>query len=320
MDAKTWTAVRDLMHILMLLFLAAAFLFVLTWTNTIKCKAIPGWCDVYYTIAGEPRVAIVFGDEGMGDPDLLQLILADPRKAGIHASLFHIDTVSPGTLKNYKLVIVEKARKISSEKIKRFMDYASTGGRLVWTGDAGTQADPEDFLYKDEASADTNEHTRINAWARKHKGFVVNFNEFLSVDYLGNYCSVKPCSKQNVTCSGSLNFPDSRNPMTFGLISARSMCFVPGADYSLTKLVVANSSTVAATIDYQGSLIGENESYGNNAPIIVTTAKSNFYGSKVGETVAYYAIPPEYLADPSLPDEMRFPTIVEDMYYGMLFG
>lgn len=321
MDEKTYTALKDLAHILVLVFLAGVFLYLLTWTNTIKCKTIPGWCDVFYAIKGKPKTAIVFGDSGLGDPDLLQTLLANPKRAGVHATMMHIDTISPGTLNNFDLVIVEKARKISSEKLKIFMDYANTGGRLVWIGDTGTEADVEDFLFKDELYLDKNVgHIKINAWARKNNGFVLMFNRFLSVDYFTNYCEVKQCNEKTPTCPGNLIIPDNENPLTFGIISGRKMCFMPGKDFAIVKNNFGSASTVSATINFLGILSDEKTIYGNNNPIILSSSKSNLFGLKIGDTVAYYAVPPEYLADPSLPEEMRYPTLIEDMYYGMLFG
>ncbi len=114
-------------RILALLVLVFVLLYILTWTNTLKCERIPGWCNIYYSVKGKPKVLIAYGDYGLGNPDLLSDILANPEYVGVRPTMLHIDHINPGNLKEFDLVIVERARKMSTEKVKMFIDYANTG-------------------------------------------------------------------------------------------------------------------------------------------------------------------------------------------------
>jgi hypothetical protein len=122
--------------------------------------AIPGWCDAYYLVVrgGAPRVMIVYGPDGMGDPELLRAELANPQHAGVQAALERLDSVNLDNIKRYDLVIVEHARQISTGKLRMFMEYVNAGGRLVWTGDAGTVLAPGDsvVLAKEDPTLDLN--------------------------------------------------------------------------------------------------------------------------------------------------------------------
>ena len=49
--------------------LVLVILFVATWGGLIECGSIPYFCDLYDLVLGSPRVAIVFGDSGLGNPE-----------------------------------------------------------------------------------------------------------------------------------------------------------------------------------------------------------------------------------------------------------
>jgi len=75
-------------------------LFILTWGGLVKCNQIPMWCDVYEGVMGSPRVLIIHGDSGLGEPQLLKSILQDPEGVGVNAvDITHIDRISLGNLK-----------------------------------------------------------------------------------------------------------------------------------------------------------------------------------------------------------------------------
>ena len=227
-------------RIVFLLILVGVLFGVLTWTGIIKCNVIPGWCDVYfgvvrYSQGGQPQVAIVYREgiilgqnPGLGNPQLLQQILADPRILGVHADLVDIENLEIGNLKQYDLVIVEQARQIETKKLKVFADYVNQhGGRLVWTGDAGTVLGANDqYLYLEQREGgkalcedviknegltphDINrlrldciyarDATLISPWARvREDNSVLNFDQVLGVNYYGNYCELSTAPLLNI--------------------------------------------------------------------------------------------------------------------------
>lgn len=136
---------KNIPHIAALAILVLVLLFVLVNFGWVRCCDIPGFCGVYYSVKGTPRVAIVAGDAGMGSPDDLRNLLAT--RTGTFAEILPLENIlSSGVLDKYQLVLVEKAKAIPTFQLHAFRDYVQKGGRLVWIGDAGTQLGGEDYL------------------------------------------------------------------------------------------------------------------------------------------------------------------------------
>ncbi|MCX6798949.1 MAG: hypothetical protein NTW59_02510, partial [Candidatus Diapherotrites archaeon] len=125
--------VKNAVRAAVLIALIFALLFVLTFTGIMKCSQLPvageAWCNVYWTIktyaTGQPRVLIVYGDDGLGNPigdsgnpvydsGSLQSLLANPNILGVHADTMHISRVNAGNLRGYDIVIVDKARTLET--------------------------------------------------------------------------------------------------------------------------------------------------------------------------------------------------------------
>ncbi|MEM4663296.1 MAG: hypothetical protein QXM75_04715 [Candidatus Diapherotrites archaeon] len=307
-------------RVIIFLLLLFVLLYILTWTNTLKCKSLPGWCNVYYAIKGKPRVLIAVGDDGLGEPELLQTLMSNPRMLGVKPTIMHIDTLKPGNLREYELVIVEKARKLSSEKIKMFVDYANQGGNLIWTGDAGVEApDPEEYLYKDEIGDSNEPHTMINPWARKHGETAIFLNELLSLEYVCNYKDVIGEVNKEILI-GNLIPMNPDNPFVYGISPSLRFYLTEHTDFAVVKPIERGTSTSVMVLDLGANVIYNEKSYGKRIPFIVTNAKGNLFGLKIGENVAYYSMPPEYFMHESLSPEHRYPTIIEKMFTGMLYG
>lgn len=298
---------KDVSHIVILVILIGIVVFLLTWTGVMHCKTIPGWCGTYYFLkGGEPRVLILSGDGGMGNPDLLERTFRDPSHIGILAIQGKIDRTTLGNLQEFDLVIVEHARKIETSKLRMFIEYVNGGGRLVWTGDAGVEAGERDeFLYTDEdPDLDTNEHNLVNPWARKDGKDIVDFTQFLGVSYQTNYCSIKLCDGR--PWQGLLvTSPGANHPLAYALkpnlVLRGDFAIVKDESNSITKRVL--------TLDWFSNLVGENQvNYGRTFPLIVT--------SGYGERVAYYAVPPDQFVEDDLPE--KYYSLVENIYYGML--
>ncbi len=295
---------KDAYHVALAIGMVLLILGLLTWSGLIPCRDVPGWCSVYYGIKGPPKTLIVFGNEGLGNPDELAQLLRDPRYTGAtNISRQEIDFISAGNLIQFDLVIVTRAREMSTSKIQAFMEYADAGGRLVWTGDAGTQLTKDDqFLYTDDVDENAT-HEIISPWARRdvENNTAVRFDNYISVDYLGNWCSLRDCEiSQQVGKltpeSGAdhrLIFGTAPNLRLYG-----DFALVEDRGLGSTRVLSVDTETIVHN--------AENEELGRVFPIIVT--------SGVGEKVAYYAVPPELFAE----EPMKYFQFLVNLYNGML--
>ncbi|MBI1974084.1 hypothetical protein HYS54_04690, partial [Candidatus Micrarchaeota archaeon] len=135
---------KNLPHLIAAVILIFVLLFVLTRFGYMRCSDVPGFCGIYYSIVGTPRIAIVGGTDGMGDPEALRGLIAE--RTGRFADLIPLDQLTAGgVLDNYQVIIVDKARKIDTATLKTFSNFVSRGGKLVWIGDAGTQLGSNDL-------------------------------------------------------------------------------------------------------------------------------------------------------------------------------
>lgn len=295
---------KDLYHVVLAIGMVLLILGLTTWSGIITCRDIPGWCDVYYGIKGQPKTLIVFGAEGLGDPDLLADALRDPN--GAHASNIsrqEIDYMSAGNLKQFDLVIVTRARQVTTNQLESFMEYVDGGGRLIWTGDAGTELGKDDqFLYLDEVDENYG-HTIISPWARKdiEEDRQVRFDQYLSVEYKGNYCTFHTCLFEQQV--GNL-VPETGadHKLIYGIRQDLKLY----GDFAVVDDIGIGSTRVLS-VDTQSQLFDLNHSeLGRVFPVIVT--------SGIGEKVVYYATPPEYFSV----SPMNYSLFIENLYNGML--
>ncbi len=296
--------------ILGLIVLIAAFLMLATWLGLVKCGTIPYWCDAYEFVLGAPRVGIVYGDSGLGDPEKLKEQLLLPNGVNAKAvDLIYVDRISLGNLKNYKLIIVEKARVLSADQLAMFMDYANQGGRLVWVADSGVErgfGEITDFSDINELKKFTS-----NPWFRVKEAetdaySVIAFDEFLGLRYFGNYCSVKTCNDVNFMVGTLITENTGDHPLIFGLKPALEMRISKEKDFAVVKQFANSSnSNMVWTLDFHSVIKTDAGDLGRVVPIIAT--------SNTGERVAYYAYPPEYFAT-----EMGYYSVIKRMYLGML--
>jgi len=293
-----------------LIVLVVLILFLLTWSGLIKCGTVPYWCDIYESVMGGSRVLIVYGEEGLGDPAALKLMLLDPQGvAAKSVDMASIDRVSLGNLKGYKLVIVEHCRQISLDQLNMFMSYVNTnGGRLVWVGDAGVVKGPDEL----ENLVDVNSLKKIadNAWVRIKETdtdyVIVNFDEFIGLRYVDNFCNLTSCSN-NLQTAGILKTElTGDHPLIFGLSPSLPLKIKKDRDFGVVKQF-ANmpNNNVVLSLEFDSVLNVKGQQLPKSLPMIVT--------SGMGERVAYYAYPPEYTVQ-----DNNYMTIIKNMYYGML--
>ncbi len=140
---------QNLPHILALIVLLFALLLVLTKVGLLGCGTLgASYCNIYYSIFGKPKVMLVYGSSGMGDPTELSRYLEDVKRLNVRE--VSMDQISAGMLDKYDIVIVEKARDIPTEKLRYFYDYVMSGtGRLVWVGDSGIGGGTRDSVCRD---------------------------------------------------------------------------------------------------------------------------------------------------------------------------
>lgn len=321
---------NNIVHIGILLVLLIVLLFILVFTGILSCGSVPGGCDAYYSalqalgiIKGQPVVLIAQGEAGMGDPQKLEEVLS--RKEIINASVktMSIDRLTYGNVTDYQLIIVERARKICSDKLKIFMYYVNRGGKLVWTGDAGTELCVDDrsgrypqtdsYLLEKER-VEGGKGKIIGPWARKDGDKQLSFDEFLGVSYIGRHCESSQCTKGELT--GYVEITSTQHKLAYGL--SPSIPF--SGDFALVQLNNQSDTRLVAVLDYGTNYViqkpekpwleaGKRVSLERKLPFIAS--------SGVGDRVAYYAAPIESFVSDEQPQKNR--AIVEQLYYGMLY-
>lgn len=330
----TSSQTTSLYRLVFLLFLVGVGLFALTWSGIIKCGFLPAWCRAYNLVVGDPKILIVYGDSGLGNPihdrpdwpGSLEEWLANPGLARAHADTMHVDRINLGALRKYRLVIVERARQMSTSQLKTFMDYVNTGGTLVWTGDAGvelsqTNGIPDVPLYWDEKEENA-PHTLVGPWARRSGDEIVAFDEFLGVRYVANYCSLAPCPENQRLLVGTLKYDQSdKTSLAYGMSSALPLFVFKDQDFAITELIQGPTLTEHLYLDLDAPLVGQPVQT-KGIPMITTNG--------AGGRVAYYALPPEFFANERLkqfPDPLNpgittglYTIPLENLYYGLLYG
>jgi hypothetical protein len=301
------------MKVLGIIVLVAVILFVITWSGVVKCKSIsPYWCDAYDAVMGGPRVLIVHGTSGLGDPSKLKTYLQDPRYIGVNAvDVLDVERVSLGNLKNYKLVIVEQARLLSVDQLLMFEDYVNkNGGRLVWVGDSGVEI-PAGELRK---YTDTNESSKDadNPWFRIKESDteykLINFDEFLGLKYVGNYCSKVKCVDSYFSVGVLEAEPTGNHPLIFGSSPSLNFKIKNGRDFAVVRQIAdSSSSNTVLSLNFGGMIYTKDSNFSRLVPMISTSSIG------LGERVAYYAYPPEWFYS-----DNNYMLYLKNLYFGML--
>jgi hypothetical protein len=278
-------------------------LFVLTWAGYIKCNSIPFWCDIYDMVLGPPKVLVVFGDEGLGNPEDLRLFLTSPIYLSKQDIDFrHIDSLSSGNISEYSLVLVTHCKVMSYSQIEMFINYVNSGGRLIWTGDAGTVV-PENEISAIENYVSLS-NIDFNPWIRVKEdalGFYeLNFSEILGVSYFGNYCELKSCSENNYV--GILE-KETDNQLVRNLSQRLDLRVLKDNDLAIVNSVIIPSGRRIMSIDF-GSVIHTDKGMLNKKLPFITT-------SGAGGKVIYYALPVEYLVS-----DNNYLVMFSNMYLG----
>ena len=317
-EMKMRRLMSDAFHVIALVVLIAIILGIMTWAGIVKCSAIPGWCSVYYLVAGEPNILIVYGEGGLGDPFLLEKAIEHPKYLGKRAEMVQLKHISPGLLKNYKLVIVDRAKKMSTEEITLFIDYVAEGGKLVWIADSGTEPHEDDLMLLESDRSPGMGDAEIGPWARKQikddGNYSVDLDKLLSVSFIGNYCDVKTCQDELPFIGYFRKAPGPTHDLVKGLDPRFEM----RGDFSIVKKrldkynnEVLTVDALSAIIDEKGIVKPKGTSYGNSFSIIMVSSASG-----LGETIVYFAVPPETFSMEG--QEKKTFLFVENMYYALM--
>ncbi|MFH0715141.1 MAG: hypothetical protein V1847_05360 [Candidatus Diapherotrites archaeon] len=291
----------------LLIALVLFFLGVLTWLGFVKSNSIPGWCDVYKPVeqmlTGKRNIAIVYGPEGdgLGNPEKLAQALRNPNIAGTQADLVPLNRINQGNLQDYEIVIVTRAATMSAQQLQYFGDYIDQGGKLVWTGDAGSKGPDSERLYQDDLDVNA-PHTLLDPWERKLEGKAVMLGKnYLSVEYVKNFCDAAPggCGQDNMV-GDLVTVGAATHPLIYGISSSLKLY----GNFSLVKEPSSIGSRRVLSVDYGTNLqiegVGD---LGSVFPVIVTTG--------LGEKVTYYALPLESWLEQK---DQEYPTFISNLY------
>jgi len=274
---------------IILIILIFGLIFTLTTTNIIHCQSVgQSWCKLYFSIVGRPRILVVYGSDGLGNVNKLMSILQNREILGLSVQNQNIDYISTTNyLEKFKMVIVTQARTMSSDQVKMFFDYATHGGILVWTGDAGVASYPDDKNPSDYNFPNAGPWIRIDS-----KNEIINFGKLISAKYIDNFCNYTNCSSPTNGYVGHLK-ADPDSTITNGIPPNQEL----HGDFALVTLINNTSTFEDLELDTSSNLIGkapeDSKGLGHVFPIMIR--------SGIGKNIIYLASPIEYLVDSDNP-------------------
>lgn len=307
----------NLVHIVILAILLTALLGALVYTGLLGCNTLPGGCEIYYQLVKgrNPRILILYGESGLGDPAKLEAVFTGRDILNAEARGMDMQNLTYGNINEYDMVIVERAKKICTDKLRIFQSYINSGGRLVWTGDAGTELCEGDNYLLASQREEGGEEKIIGPWSRLDGDNMILFDELLGLQYKGNYCEFADCGRSDF--SGFVEVTDREDKLVYGL--SPSLKFK--GDFGVVEALKNGDAKIVASIDNTTNLLGKAEgkpwleegkqyNFGRKLPFIVANG--------VGERVAYYAAPIESFVAEDQP--VKYKALIEQLYHGMLYN
>jgi hypothetical protein len=142
----SWNWRETIPHLIVLALLVLVLLVVVTKFKRAHCTAIPGWCDVYCSLFGNSKVAVITGAGAIGNTSLLLPLVQRAHPITL-VEPFPAEQMSLGLLEPYELVVVEGVKNFSLKQRVALLDYLDRGGSLLLVGDAVTEfyVSPEDL-------------------------------------------------------------------------------------------------------------------------------------------------------------------------------
>jgi len=252
----------DVPKILVLVGLLLILLVLLTKFRWIHCSQVlkigplnlpTNWCDVYCTYLNGPasKMAIVYGDEGIGDPDALsrriQVERMDQDKPFTVPVMLRIEDFAYESIKGYDVVFFERSRKITPAQASAVKKYIASGGTIVWIGDVGVE-----YYYQ---QIDIDQALALNA---SEPGYYELFMQDLNTTNamggfgpMAAYLGVKYVSTMNATTNMSMVRVATNNLMIADLVDEMAfdsetpyakVTFNPSGASQVTKLKIGSAS------------------------------------------------------------------------------
>ncbi len=249
-------------RILVLVGLLLILLVLLTKFRWIHCSQVlkvgpinmpTNWCEVYCTYLNGPasKMAIVYGDEGIGDPDKLSTRIQQERldqaRPYTVPYMIRIEDFAYESIKGFDVVFFERARRITPAQAKAVKEYIASGGVVVWIGDAGTE-----YYYQDVDVADALARNLTTPFY--YEDFMQQLNITNTMGGFGpltSYLGVKYSSQFNATSNvtmvrvakDNLMIADLVDEITFKTdVPFASVTFNPSGSSEVTKLTVGSAS------------------------------------------------------------------------------
>lgn len=249
-------------RILVLVGLLLILLVLLTKFRWIHCSQVlkigpvnlpTNWCEVYCTYLNGPasRMAIVYGNEGIGDPDKLsnriQLERQNQAKPYTVPIMLRIEDFAYESIKGYDVVFFERSRRITPAQASAVKKYVASGGTIVWIGDVGVE-----YYYQ---QIDIDQALALNV---SEPGYYESFMQALNTTNamggfgpLAAFLGVKYSSTVNATSNVSMVRVDTDNLMVADLVDEvtfdyavpyTKVTFNPSGASQVSKLTIGSSS------------------------------------------------------------------------------
>jgi len=252
----------DVPRILVLVGLLLILLVLLTKFRWIHCSQVlkigpinmpTNWCEVYCTYLNGPasRMAIVYGDEGIGDPDKLsnriQLERQNQAKPYTVPIMLRIEDFAYESIKGYDVVFFERSRRITPAQSAAVKKYIASGGTIVWIGDVGVE-----YYYQ---QIDIDQALALNSSEPfYYESFMQDLNTTNAMGGFGPlaaFLGVKYIETVNETSNVSMVRVDTDNLMIADLVDEvtfdssipfAKVTFNPSGASQVTKLTIGSAS------------------------------------------------------------------------------
>lgn len=249
-------------RILVLVGLLLILLVLLTKFRWIHCSQVlklgpinlpTNWCEVYCNYLNGPasKMAIVYGDIGIGDPDKLSTRIQQERldqaRPYTIPYMIRIEDFAYESIKGFDVVFFERAKRITPSQASAVKKYIASGGTIVWIGDAGTE-----YYYQ---QVDIDQALALNTTEPfYYESFMQDLNTTNAMGGFGPltaYIGVKYTATMNATSNVTMTRIAKDNLMVADLVDEitfkadvpyAKVTFNPSGSSQVTKLTIGSAS------------------------------------------------------------------------------
>ncbi len=126
-------------RLLVLAGLLLVLLFILTKFNFLHCAQAPyPWCEMYCSVAKSAKIAIITGENGIGNASLM-LDKLSSIKPSSPIDIFRRNEISKDVITSYEMVVLTQAKTLDlnqQEVIRQYLEQPQA--TLLWIGDSGS--------------------------------------------------------------------------------------------------------------------------------------------------------------------------------------